>query len=138
MLAPSREKYGLRTQPLGTALAGFGSKMRTAADSDAPRGAPTATAGAFVRQDRLPRRFEELRIAFGDGCAEWLMENKLPGMQLEQVRDPAILEVDEAALGGQADVFDVDVPGFDAGLFRDQAQVSVVPLSSTESFIDAK
>ena len=65
---------------------------------------------AFVRQDRFPRRLEKLRIARGNRRAERLVEDELPGMQLEQVRDPAILQVDETAVGTEANVLDVDVP----------------------------
>ncbi|MNN61491.1 hypothetical protein D3C81_1767300 [compost metagenome] len=77
----------------------------------------------LVRQDRLPRRFEKLRIARGNRRTERLMEDELPGMQFEQVRDPAIFQVDEAPFSRQTDVFDIDVPRLDADFLGDQPQI---------------
>src|SRR3990167_2450563 len=70
---------------------------------------PQQRQDAFVGDDGFPGRFEKLRITLGNRCTEGLVEDELPGVQLEQVRDPAIFEVDETSVTGQADVFDIDV-----------------------------
>lgn len=84
---------------------------------------PQQRQDAFVGEDGLPGGFEELRVTLGDRSAEGFVEDEFPGVQFEQVGNPAIFKVNEATFCGQADVFDVDVARFDADFFCDQAQV---------------
>ena len=65
---------------------------------------------ALVGNDRFPGRFEKLCVALGNRSAKGFVEHEFPGVQLEQVRNPALLEVDEASLAVEADVLDIDVP----------------------------
>lgn len=71
---------------------------------------PQQRQDAFVGDQCLPRRLDELRVAAGDRLAEVLMEDMLPGMQLEQALDGLALQVDEPAVVVQADVIQVDMP----------------------------
>ena len=59
---------------------------------------PQQRQDAFVGDDGFPGRFEKLRIALGNRCTKGLVEDELPGVQFEQVRNPAIFKVDEASV----------------------------------------
>ena len=73
---------------------------------------------SLVRQDRLPARFDEPRTAPRDMLSEVIGHQPFPRVQLEQVIDRIFLQVGKTAVGIDADILDIDQPGFQSALAR--------------------
>lgn len=81
----------------------------------------------LARQQQLPRRFEEVDVACRDMGAELVLQQPLPGVELEAVADRPAAFVDEGAPRGvEADPLDRQVVGGHAGLVGGVQQVQGV------------
>ena len=89
----------------------------------AAMGVPQQRQDALVAQQRLPRRLDQLQAGARQVLAERLAEHVLQRIQLEQAADHVVVEVGEAAVGGDAEVLDRQHAAVDAGLQRAVAQV---------------
>ena len=68
------------------------------------RHAPEQRQHALVGQERFPRRFEKLRRDDGRRAAIFVVPHPFPRIELEHQLDRAVLHVDEARFGRDADV----------------------------------
>ena len=84
---------------------------------------PEQRQDALVAEHGLPGRLEQQRVRRRQVAAEFLPEQVLERVELEQGSNHAVLEIGEAAVGTDADVLDVEQAAFDACLDRAIAQV---------------